>query len=246
MPILDTLCVELTSRCPLRCVHCSANATPFGQSYLPVQHLLEFLSCLPQLRELYLSGGEPFEHPEILPLIRAVQHHASIVVAYSSGVTISELKPRSLSHDVLVAARQSGLRRLDISLYAPTPHLHDATTGTPGSFSATLETAMRASHAALPLGIHFVPIGLAADLIVETYSLACRLNATHFHVLALAPQGRARSAISDLAPPTTFWSSTREGLTRCGCRPRTSQPPTQTAARSPNPNTKRYLQCCIP
>jgi hypothetical protein len=59
----------LTTRCSARCSHC-----PFGAAEMPVHHLpvaraLEVVrSATPPL--VVVSGGEPFEHPEIGPFLQ--------------------------------------------------------------------------------------------------------------------------------------------------------------------------------
>ena len=73
MTILDTLCIELTARCPLRCVHCSANAAPERNDFLPYKALASTLPDLGSLSETYLSGGEPFEHPNLLRIIQTAR-----------------------------------------------------------------------------------------------------------------------------------------------------------------------------
>src|SRR6187402_3024941 len=88
MPDLDTLCVELTLRCPLQCVHCSANAAPERDERIDERLLLARLRELGRIRAVYLSGGEPFEHPGLASLVEAVAELADEVAIYSSGVVL--------------------------------------------------------------------------------------------------------------------------------------------------------------
>jgi hypothetical protein len=55
MSELDTLCVELTLRCPLRCEHCSANAAPERHEMMDAGLLIDRVRELHGLHAVYLS-----------------------------------------------------------------------------------------------------------------------------------------------------------------------------------------------
>lgn len=193
MGVLDTLCIELTKKCPLRCQHCSANAAPERGEMMPVGVLSQRLAELGRLSEVYLSGGEPFEHPDILAAIAAASGVAASVIAYSSGVIGASASRQSpLSEELLASARQAGLRRIDLSLYSASAVEHDAITETINSHATTCESATNARQVGLEVGIHYVPMTTSLDNINQLILLAEHLGASRFHMLALTTQGRAR------------------------------------------------------
>lgn len=204
MSSLDTLCIELTLSCPLRCVHCSAFAGPERTESLSAAVLLRQLDQLSGLSEIYLSGGEPFEHSALPEVVRAAQTAAHRVVAYSSGTHRTSAGLVPLDQKLLGATRTAGLDRVDLSIYAADAGAHDAITRTPGSFEATVASARRVQEAGLALGIHFVPLVRSENAMYEVLGLAQNLGASRFHVLALASQGRARSCSAEQAPASLF------------------------------------------
>jgi MoaA/NifB/PqqE/SkfB family radical SAM enzyme len=213
MATVDTLCIELTATCPLRCIHCSANAAPERKERLPAWRLAKALSEVEKLDSVYLSGGEPFEHPELESIIRAASQVAENVVVYSSGVRIGSAGNESIPEETIHAVAKAGASRIDLSFYAARAEAHDAITATPGSFMYTLETARRLRMLGLPFGIHFVPIQEAAEQILDVAELAKALKAVRMHVLAFAPQGRGRSIAAE-AYPASFWQNLQELRTR--------------------------------
>lgn len=190
MRLIDTLCVELTSRCPLRCVHCSANASPERAELLDIDVLSRRLAELGTLTEVYLSGGEPLEHPRVLDAVRASRRVAGVVVLYSSGVVLRRHRTEAIPREMLANLSEEGVSRVDLSFYSADPTLHDQVTRTPGSFALALESAGRICAAGIPLGIHFVPV-CENDQFGGVAALAERLGAASLHVLAVARQGRA-------------------------------------------------------
>lgn len=157
--------------------------------------------CAP-IAELYLSGGEPFEHPEFLSIIRATRGLALSVIAYSSGTSLDATGIKPLERHTLDETWAAGLHRIDVSIYSADSARHDEVTGVPGSLSATLESCRRIASLGIPLGIHFVPVSSAADQLLHVARMTEELGATRLHVLALAPQGRALGM--NEAPPESF------------------------------------------
>lgn len=187
---IHTLCIELTARCALRCIHCSANAAPERNEMLDARTLVQRLGEVGTLEEIYLSGGEPFEHAEIAAIVEASRRTARTVVAYSSGVWMGPHGDEALPRAV-IRSTAAGVSRVDLSLYAADPDTHDAVTQTPGSFERTLETARRFGEEGIAFGVHHVPVASSGD-VVDVAGLATDLGAVRFHVLAVAAQGRAR------------------------------------------------------
>ncbi len=195
MSQLDTLCVELTLRCPLRCVHCSANATPERSEMMDAALLIRRVRELGHLEALYLSGGEPFEHAMLADVARAAAGLADEIAVYSSGVVIGPRGPEPLSQDAIQRVARV-VSRVDVSLYSLSPADHDAVTGVPGSLECSLQSIRRLRLFGVPFGVHFVPVR-DDDSVLQVAQYARETGAKRFHVLALARQGRASALRND-------------------------------------------------
>lgn len=188
---IDTICVELTARCPLRCLHCSASASPARTEMLDADALARRLFELRSLEEVYLSGGEPLEYPRLLDVVRLSKRVARNVAVYSSGVVLQAREIAALPSGAIADLASAGVSRIDLSIYAADAAAHEFVTRTRGSYALTLESAARIRAAGIKLGIHFVPAA-PGNRLPEVVSLAQRLDASSLHVLALARQGRAQ------------------------------------------------------
>ncbi len=206
---LDTLCVEITTRCPLACVHCSASSSPTQAQFLPVDVLRDCLADTEGLSEIYLSGGEPFEHPELFKLAALARSAAPRVVVYSSGTSLCGDKVGPLSMPSIGGAVAAGIHRIDVSLYSMAPAQHDEVTQTRGSYDATILTLRRLRMLGIPFGIHYVPIADRGLNFLSVLSASRNLGASRFHALSLVRQGRARS-LSLAEPLSAFYDDVRE------------------------------------
>jgi MoaA/NifB/PqqE/SkfB family radical SAM enzyme len=193
-----TACIELTTRCPLRCVHCSAAASPEGETFLDAPLITSYLAARAPFAEVYVSGGEPFAHPNHLSVIKAARRVADDVVIYSSGTWTDDTGITAIPVPILLAAQDAGASRIDVSLYAASATAHEAVTGVPGSFNATVTCCMQMAEHGIPFGIHFVPV--AVPDVLDVAQLSRELGAARLHVLAVAAQGRATRTSSTPTP----------------------------------------------
>jgi MoaA/NifB/PqqE/SkfB family radical SAM enzyme len=73
---LDTLWIQVAGTlCNLRCTHCFISCSPTNHAHamMSLAEILPFLdeAAASGTREYYLTGGEPFLNPEILPIVEA-------------------------------------------------------------------------------------------------------------------------------------------------------------------------------
>jgi MoaA/NifB/PqqE/SkfB family radical SAM enzyme len=188
----QTLCVELTARCPLQCVHCSVAASPTRQTRLALADLNAALATGPSFYEVYLSGGEPTLHPDFLAIAQTVRAHTQRLILYGSGTSLSEGTLIGYGSDLIRQIRVAGINRVDISLYSLLPDEHDAQTRAEGSLKHTLSSIHALLENNISVGVHFVPLLRGAHHLAGIWDLACSLGLERVHVLAIAPQGRAR------------------------------------------------------
>jgi hypothetical protein len=170
--------------------------------------LSSFLHSVPSLQEVYLSGGEPFEHLGLEGLAATALAHARQVVIYTSGVTLSASGMEPLDEARLGRLANMGVCRVDISIYSSQRELHDGVTATPGSLQMALESARRVRRAGLGLGVHFVPLGPVAACLPQVAGLALEMMASRLHLLAPTAQGRA-SALPTIPLNPTFLEEVR-------------------------------------
>jgi radical SAM protein with 4Fe4S-binding SPASM domain len=138
-PVLALL--ELTLRCNLRCRHCGSTSGRARADELDVAAWTAVIDDVADLggQELVLLGGEPLLAPGWERLAAHARARGLTPVLISNGLLI----------DDAMAARiaAAGVGRVGVSIDGPTPEIHDAIRGVPGSLAralAALEALRRA------------------------------------------------------------------------------------------------------
>lgn len=145
------------------------------------------------LIELYLSGGEPLDHPEIDSIVDVARAHAERVIVYSSGILSeapAETDPIPFTRKAIDTLAK--VSRTDISIYGSSPSTHDAITHVPGSFDATTHSLRRLSDEGIPFGVHFVLMRENEHELSNVLTLSLQSGASRFHILGVVPHGRGR------------------------------------------------------
>jgi MoaA/NifB/PqqE/SkfB family radical SAM enzyme len=140
---LTALWVQITGTwCNLRCVHC-INASGPRDPWLASMTAAEVRGRVDEaaalgVKEIYFTGGEPFLHPEILPLLDHALSRAPTTVL-TNGTLIDEAVADGL---VAVAGRARYSLELRVSLDDPDRTRNDAVRGR-GAFDRALRAIRR-------------------------------------------------------------------------------------------------------
>jgi AdoMet-dependent heme synthase len=144
-----TVAWEITRACPLRCLHCRAEAVPHRDpAELDTGEGMVLIDEIAGLgtRVLVLTGGDPLARPDLFILIA---HAASrgLHVGFSPSVT-GRLTPSALR-----CARDAGASSVHLSLDGASAATHDSFRGMPGSFDRTLAAMTTVRELGLPLQV---------------------------------------------------------------------------------------------
>ncbi len=175
---------EVTLACDLVCKHCRASAQetphPGELSTGQAKALLDQIAGFPRRPMLVMTGGDPLKRADLFPLIR----HA---VAAGLQVALTPSATPLASFEAFAQARESGVRRLGISLDGVDAATHDAFRGWPGSFDRTLEMLANARK---------------LEMAVQLNTSITRRNVHQIDALAelLAGQGIAMWSVFFLVP----------------------------------------------
>lgn len=185
-----TVVWEVTRACALACIHCRAEAQPR-------RHPLELtttegFALIDQIKEFgdpifVITGGDPMLRKDLYELIG---------YATSKGLRVS-LTPSAtklVTWQRLQLAKESGVRRLAISLDGPIPEVHDAFRGFTGSFQRTLEILGDAQKIGLSLQINTTVSRHNLGFIDQMPPLVSNFGAVQWSVFFLVPTGRGKVA----------------------------------------------------
>ncbi len=92
---LDNLWLQLSNiACNIKCKHCflDCHQDTKKRNFLPLNKIDETLKCdLKNLKNIYLTGGEPFLHPDFYEIIRKSLAKANVII-HTNGTLINEKK----------------------------------------------------------------------------------------------------------------------------------------------------------
>jgi len=138
--------LELTLRCPCRCITCGSRAGAPRARELEHHEWLAVIATLAELgcRRISLMGGEPLLYPRWAELAAAARGRELIVDLISSG--------QGLDQDTALRIRDSGLHAVTISIDGLVA-THDMQRGLPGSYQRALQAIRLVDQAGLKVGV---------------------------------------------------------------------------------------------
>lgn len=179
---------EVTRACQLVCKHCRADAVlhrnPLELSTEMGKDLLDQLAAYEPPRPIVvLTGGDPFERPD-LPELVAHGTKVGLHIALSPSVT-----PR-LTREALTELYDAGARAVSLSLDGATAETHDGFRGVSGVFDATIEAAEVVRETGFRLQINTTVTKGTAPELPEILRMVVDFQASLWSVFFLVPTGR--------------------------------------------------------
>ncbi|MBC7443572.1 MAG: TIGR04053 family radical SAM/SPASM domain-containing protein [Ramlibacter sp.] len=181
---------EVTRACQLVCTHCRADAirsrNPFELSTDQGRKLLDDLASFGTPRPLVvLTGGDPFERPD-LPELVAHGTSRGLSMALSPSVT-----PR-LTREVLVELHDAGAKAVSLSLDGASAATHDAFRGVDGVFDDTMVAARMVREVGYRLQINTTVTRDTVHELPGILKTVLELGTTLWSVFFLVPTGRGK------------------------------------------------------
>lgn len=179
---------EMTQACPLACVHCRAEARPdrhpgeltTAEARDLMDQVAEFGSPPPVF---VLTGGDPFQRPDLLDLVRYGTRIGLPVAVSPSGTP-------TLTAGRLAELGAAGARAISLSVDGSTAETHDRFRGVPGVFGWTLDAWQAAGELGLKVQINTSVTGHNLTDLADIAALVRRLGAVSWSAFLLVPTGR--------------------------------------------------------
>ena len=184
-----TIAWEVTRACAYACVHCRADA----QHRLDPQELNpeEGLRLIDRLAEfgspiLVFTGGDPMMRRDLYDLI---------AYAANKGLRCS-LTPTATALPTLERlnrVKEAGIRRIALSLDAPTPEIHDAFRQIDGSWERTMRILRNAQESGISAQVNTTVSRHNFHLLPDMVPFIEQVGAVQWSVFFLVPTGRAQA-----------------------------------------------------
>lgn len=149
--------IELTYRCNLKCRHCYRQEYVYNSDqrnyFLPKERLFKLFDEFEKsgVVEIFLTGGEPFLHPDIYEILEYASKKNFLLSVFTNGNALSELKN-------VRKIQKLSIYDIRVSIYGRTQH-HDSITQVKGSCEK--------SHRALELLNKYMGIGTGVFVLTK-------------------------------------------------------------------------------
>lgn len=183
-----TIAWEVTRACAFSCVHCRADAQhrrnpaelTTEEGYRLIDRFAGFGSPI-----LVFTGGDPMMRRDLFDLIGyadAVGLRCSLTPTATALPTMSRLR----------RAQEAGVRRIALSLDAPTPTVHDDFRKVVGSWERTMTILRNAREIGLSTQINTTVTTHNVELLPEMVEFVKDVGAVQWSVFFLVPMGRGQ------------------------------------------------------
>lgn len=96
---MKELTIEITNQCSLNCLHCSTNAIKNGKIFFTtdqIKQIKQILDKFVDFDKIKISGGEPFQHPQISKILKTIKNRGKFIEVLSSGVYFEKEIPKKM------------------------------------------------------------------------------------------------------------------------------------------------------
>jgi radical SAM protein len=183
-----TIAWEVTRACAYACVHCRADAmhTP-DPNELTTEEALRLIDRLAEFGSpiLIFTGGDPMMRKDL---------HELIAYATQKGLRCS-LTPTATALPTtarLEKVRDAGIRRIALSLDAPSAEIHDNFRQVAGSWQRTMDILHRAQEIGISVQVNTTISKHNVDILDEMVPFIQEVGAVQWSLFFLVPTGRAQ------------------------------------------------------
>ncbi len=185
-----TIAWEVTRACAFACVHCRADAQrrrdprelTTGEAFRLIERFKDFGNPI-----LIFTGGDPMMRRDLFDLIA---YASEVGLRCSLTPTATALPTEARLHK----AKAAGIRRIALSLDAPSPQVHDGFRQVEGSWERTMRILHNAHAVGLSAQVNTTVTRHNIDLLPEMVHFIQEVGAVQWSVFFLVPTGRAQAA----------------------------------------------------
>jgi radical SAM protein len=185
-----TIAWEVTRACAYACVHCRADAMHSPDpNELKTDEALRLIDRIAEFGNspiLIFTGGDPMMRKDL---------HELIAYATQKGLRCS-LTPTATvlpTTERLEKVRDAGIRRIALSLDAPTAEIHDNFRQVTGSWQRTMDILRRAQAIGLSVQVNTTVAKHNVEILDQMVPFIQEVGAVQWSLFFLVPTGRAQA-----------------------------------------------------
>lgn len=192
--MLREITIELTQQCPNSCLYCSSMSSPARTTMLNYGQIVRVIDDAIALgaKAVSLSGGEPFQHHDVLRIIDHIWSKGLQCLVYTSGIVLEQdMTPKSLPDEIL-SSIMGKVTKLIVNVEAADELTYNTIMGTNFSgFQLMQDTIRKAIAMDITVEAHVVPMKLNVQQLPKIIGLCSQMGIRRVSFLRLVVQGRA-------------------------------------------------------
>ena len=198
--LLYSVMIELTYRCPEKCIHCFLEPSVMLDKYADIKDTelstQEIYRILDQLAEMNVmcvtfTGGEPFVRYDIFEILEYARKKNLVIDIFSNGILLND--------EDICRLKQLHINCFHSSIYSLIPQKHDAVIGVTGSFEKTIRTLRALSQKGVYVNIKYVLMEQNKDDFVAVADFANSIGASIQLIPNVSPSKRGNCGTSSLS-----------------------------------------------
>lgn len=195
---IEEIFIEITNHCLQSCIHCSSKATRTNYSEITLASLKKIVmdTKLHGLKNVVLSGGEPFLHPDFFRFVNFLQGERLRYSVYTCGVVFCNGVMSPIPAAYFNQIKSEYLNTVIFSLHAGCSETQMKISGFSKSFDYVLESIQAATLHQIPVEIHVVPMRINFDEIYKVLEIANALEVGRVSFLRFVSQGRGTEELN--------------------------------------------------
>ena len=185
--------IEITKKCNLSCLHCSAQSNAKGNelTFGEIRTILDKASLL-GLENAGFTGGEPLSHKDrLVKLLKHCKHTLDLKTHLHTNGTLLSLK------DAQILAKFAD--EISITILGSNAQTHDRITSVEGSWKAAQNGLISLLHQNANVRAYLVPMKSNFREFPQIIEMVHQMGCSKFRLLSLSPTGRARESFDTLS-----------------------------------------------
>jgi len=178
---MKDLTIEITDKCSLNCIHCSTNSKD-KDIFIPKERVKEILDEFTDFDRIRLSGGEPFEHPDLDEILKEIKEKGKKTMILSSGV----YKENEIPKNLLKSAKQYN-SEIVFSIYG-NKEIHNHVCNF-NAYDSLIKSVNTTNELKIPFSFQTVAMKTTLDSLEDIVKYARKFG-SNLHILRFIKQGR--------------------------------------------------------
>ncbi|MDD2181207.1 MAG: radical SAM protein [Bacilli bacterium] len=222
--MIKDLCFEIIQKCPNNCIFCSSLSSIDCEriiSFDIIKKTIDKLLSIAEIKEISISGGEPFFHPELFQIVEYFKQKEIKTIIYTSGITkrkkineqdknnlnkynikiinqIEENDYDCINRETLRELKELGLDKIVFDFQASEVDEYNYLMGTKNQYANVLKSILNTNLEGIESEIHFIPMLSNYKFFPEIVELAELGGVSRISILRFVPQGRGRKNLDSI------------------------------------------------